>query len=193
MEPTWGCLRQPNSPGLMIPILGKRVAQTDGLTHGWLYYGSVKGGVDGHPSFANYKGAGSFGLSVAMMINEQTRKKPNCIFKCDHVIIAQPIKKGEELTVYYGKAYDVIRKLKGYNLDKNRYLDAPHPALDDMKCPSSKIRNNNIEYWLNVISEMERKLIKPRVSALDVIRKIFPNFPAPSQREKREVIDLTND
>ena len=67
---------------------------------------------------------------LAMMINEPTRKKPNCIFKCDHVVVAQPIKEGEELTVYYGNAYDVIRKLKGYNLDNNRYLEAPHNSHD---------------------------------------------------------------
>jgi hypothetical protein len=152
-------------PGIMIPILGHRVAQADGLTHGWVYYGSIKGAVDGHPSINPYKGVGSFGLSIAMMVNEPTRAKPNCIFKMDHIVIAEPIRKGEELTVYYGKNYELIRRIKGYTLRNNTYLDEPHPKLYDMRYPRSKKRNNNIQQWLDVITE----------------------------RERREVIDLTED
>ena len=82
-----------------------------GPSHGWV---RKKVGVkkenqpklDGHPSLYPYKGVGSFGLAIAMMLNEPTKGKPSCIFKFNSVVVQRRIKKGEELTVFYGDVYE---------------------------------------------------------------------------------------
>ncbi len=71
-----------------------------------------------------------------MMINEPTnrRKKPNCIFKLNHVVIAEDIKKGEELTLYYGKHYDEMREKKNYTVSKVcSRADLNYPKLENLE------------------------------------------------------------
>ena len=132
--------------GTMIPMLGKAVPEADGLTHGWEYYGS-KGAIDGHPRYLPYKGVGSHGLSLSMMLNEPVTDKPNCKFKLDHVVVALPIKKGEELTIDYGNAYETIRKKAGYTMKNNKHRHAKYPEYDSLKYPTAKVRNGNIQEW----------------------------------------------
>ena len=61
--------------------------------------------VDGRPGNAPYNGVGGRGLFIAMMINEPSRKKPNCIIMGQFVQLAQNLRLGDELTVSYGESY----------------------------------------------------------------------------------------
>lgn len=142
--------------GTMIPILGKRVESVEGLTHGWEYYRSTEF-VDGNPSLNPFDGIGNYGLSIAMMVNETTSKKFNCHFKLDHVVAVRDINKDEELFVDYGTLYEVIRKQKGYTLDRNpfRFLDNSK-KYHELKYPTQTERKMNIKHWNDIIFMMSR-------------------------------------
>jgi len=111
-----GVFARVNLPaGTVIPILGKIITgekfaamEADRTaTHVWNYYQNDVI-VDGNPALNKH------GLNIAMMINEPLKKKPNCVFKLNSVVVARPIKKGEELILHHGSA----RKLaivKGLN------------------------------------------------------------------------------
>jgi hypothetical protein len=141
--------------GTMIPILGKKVdLDLHNFTHGWVYRN--KQAVDGNPSIKPYKGVGNNGLSIAMMINEPTKRKINCIFKLDHVVVAKPIKQGNELTIDYGREYEPTRESKGYTLDNNKYRDAVYKSFDKLKFPTFKVRDANITHWNNIIDSSSK-------------------------------------
>lgn len=148
--------------GTMIPILGKSidVSRIHEYTHGWTY--RTKKAVDGHPSLNPYKKVGNKGLSIAMMVNESTKRKFNCKFKLDHIVVALPIKKGSELTVDYGYGYEPTREQMGYSLDGNKYRDAEYPALLKVKFPSANVRNDNINHWNDVINHNGRSSARPK-------------------------------
>jgi hypothetical protein len=144
-------------PGLMFPLIGRSIPedtfaqmqQNGTCTHCWV---TTRGPVDGHPSINPFHNVGNRGLSIAMMINEPTRTKPNCIFKLDHVITARRIRKGEELTIYYGAQYEPIRRRLGYSLDKNKYLDEFYKDLFEMRYPSKAQRDQNISILNRIIT-----------------------------------------
>ena len=150
--------------GTMIPILGHVLTKSEshaivnrrGLSHGYMYrYMPIT--IDGHPRLNPRHNIGNFGLSVAMMLNEPTRKKPTCKFKMDHVVIGRSLKKGEELTIWYGNSYEVIRKAHGYSLKSNPHLRKPYPALTDRSFPTAAIRRANINTLHKAILACEKK------------------------------------
>ena len=172
--------------GTLLPILGRRITPTEHLkleekhqaTHVWVYDSNLI--IDGRDAVNNTN------LNIAMKINESKKRKHNCIFKLNMVCVAINIKAGDELTVYYGQKYESVRKTMGYSLAGNKYLDANYPALDEKKWPSSEVRNDIINKWLDVLEGCEKgKVIdltqdeKPKVSMVDVIRKVFPHFKYP--------------
>ena len=169
--------------GTLIPILGRRITAAGHLkleekhqaTHVWVYDSNLI--IDGR------SGVNHTGLNISMILNESLKKKHNCIFKMNMVCVAMPIKAGTELTVYYGKQYESVRQMAGYSLAGNKYLNANYPALDEKKWESSAFRNEIIHKWLAILDGCEggREVIdltdeKPKVSMIDVIRKVFPHF-----------------
>ena len=172
--------------GTMIPILGKRVSLDHDTTHGWKYYS--KEAVDGHPSIDPYKGVGNFGLSIAMMINESAKRKFNCKFKKDHIVVASHIKAGGELLVYYGKAYEATRKIQGYSVASNKYKDASYPVYEELKYPSATERNGNIKHWNDIIAKGSRPVFSDSKPLLISI-KSTPKF----KNSKPTVISIKSD
>jgi len=67
--------------GTMIPIVGKRLSRSridqmeklSQLTHAWVDTDLQP--VDGHPRYNPHLGVGSFGLAIAMLVNEPCHKK----------------------------------------------------------------------------------------------------------------------
>lgn len=96
--------------GTSIPIWGiplrHRDTNTLNFSNSHVYGTSTKGLIDGNPQRAPFKNVGMRGLAISMMVNEpEGRKNPNCIFKRDMLVMIRPIKKGQELYVYYGPEY----------------------------------------------------------------------------------------
>jgi hypothetical protein len=149
--------------GTMIPIIGKQVSSEVRGTHTWVRHGKKKA-IDGNPEIKPYDGIGNFGLSIAMMINESTKKKPNCKFRYDYVVVCSPIKKGQELILYYGNDYNRV----GYSVEKNKHIpDAEYPAyfkIAPHKYP--KNRKEVLEYWDTVVAGCERKRKPPTAIAI---------------------------
>lgn len=112
--------RAPLRSGTMIPYRGRSTAGCG------LY---VFEGQDGDPAINPYKGIGNGGWSVAALANEPTRKKPRCILFRTCLVVAQTVRPGEELTVYYGEAYS----RNGYSLRGNRYLHRLYSRLNKSK------------------------------------------------------------
>ncbi len=119
----------------MIPVIGIKLLQTDHdirmfyryskniadttfppgtFTHGW---DVTDYSINGNPKLFTHEKVGSFGLAIAMMVNEPTNDQPNCIFKQNHLITIKTIQPGEELTVYYGSDYDSHRN---YSINENK-------------------------------------------------------------------------
>ncbi len=153
-----GVFAQKNLPvGVMIPIIGNFQSgevPTE-LTHGWQYQRQPYF-VDGDPTQNPHKGVGNFGLSIAMMCNELTKGVHNCVFRLDYLVTALPIKKGEELTAYYGDWYDKHREDKGYSLKDNKNLQYPYPELEKLEhkdYPSAKERKKIYTKWNKVVKE----------------------------------------
>jgi len=101
--------RVPLRTGTMIPYIGQPAIGPG--TH-------VFNGMDGHPQLDPHRQIGNRGWSVAAMANEPLRKTPRCILSRGCLVVAQPVRAGEELTVHYGNAY-----LRHYSLASNRNLD----------------------------------------------------------------------
>ena len=160
--------------GTMIPILGKKINRVINPSHVWIYRG--RKAIDGHPSINPYKGVGSRGLAIAMMINESTKKPFNCIFKLDHVVIAKSIKAGDELYIDYGPYYNRV----GYDLSENRHRDKEYSQLIGKRYPTAKTRQDNINKWNDLIESCNR----PKPNFKDSKPKII-SIPT--------VIDLTRD
>lgn len=151
----------------MIPIVGDPVSRRKAdlmisrnrFTHGWVYSSPMGStvAVNGNPYINTRRNIGSYGLAIAMMLNEPLTKKPNCIFKLDHIVTSRRIKMGEELTVHYGNAYEPIRVLKGYSLAKNRYLKSAYKELDVYRYPPVQKRKENIKYLHGLIRKCKKK------------------------------------
>lgn len=162
-------------PGLMFPILGTPVSWEEAhtreenldFTHGWFFDKILEQPIDGDPKIKPYKKIGTFGLAVTMMINEPLYKKPNCIFKLDYVLVAKPIKKGEELTIYYEKDYEPIRKKLGYSLKGNKFLNKFYTHLEDITFPSYEVRAGVFDEWFRVIRECYK--INEKKNVVDLI------------------------
>jgi hypothetical protein len=154
--------------GLMIPILGlplykQPVKPAD--THHWEYQNnSLKGvHIDGRPKakpFHSYQGVGSFGLAVAMMLDESTR--PNCFFKFNYLVVGRTVKAGGQLTTWYGDSYQEIRQREGYKLDADKAQKNTdkfeHWDKDKWVFPKAVERFEALIYWLNIIEEEGRKV-----------------------------------
>lgn len=99
--------------GTKIPILGRATTEEEFKdleerhkdTHVFGINGKEYPYVNGDPKIEPFHGVGGNGLYIAMMINEPSRKKPNCIFKGNFVQIAQTLQAGQELTISYGAGY----------------------------------------------------------------------------------------
>jgi len=150
--------------GTMIPILGHVLTKLEsydivarrGLSHGYMYR-NMAIAIDGNPRLNPRHNIGNFGLSVAMMLNEPSRKKPTCKFKMDHVVTGKSIKKGEELTIWYGDSYENIRKAHGYSLKSNPHLRKPYPELINRTFPTAAIRRANIDTLHEAIIACEER------------------------------------
>ena len=85
----------------------------------------TKGGyIDGHPRHQPWKDIGGRGAFISSLINEPTWKKPNLIQRGNHVIVAMPIKAGQELLVGYGSAY-----VRHYAVSKSALSKQSYPTL----------------------------------------------------------------
>jgi hypothetical protein len=117
--------------GLQIPVVGQK---KDGLSTAPLVSGHrivrVNQGsrgkilIDGKP--------GSHNLTLWAYCNESPSGKPNCMFKGSYLVLMKNVKKGEELTVYYGpdypRKYEVIHPRSGSpgSLESKGFV--AHPA-----------------------------------------------------------------
>ena len=171
--------------GTGITILGRAVDYRKDTTHGWQYYKTTIA-IDGNPSYEPYKGVGCHGLAMAMMINETTSKPFNCRFKMDHLVVALPIAKGEELYVDYGNAYENYRKQMGYTLDNNkhRYNDKLYTEFHNLKFPSAKIRQANIAKWNDLIDNW----IEPK--KVEVKKKVEVNEAPPPDKHTQHLKNM---
>ena len=116
--------RVPLRTGTMIPYIGQPA--TGPGTH-------VFQGVDGHPHLDPHRQVGSRGWSVAAMANEPLRKTPRCILSRGCLVVAHPVRAGEELTVYYGDGYQ-----RHYSLAGNRHLERVGRRLDKRRLLSER-------------------------------------------------------
>jgi hypothetical protein len=162
--------------GAMIPILGKKVAMFEEIpheaSHGWSGKCAHSSNLDGHPSIHPHKGVGCFGLSIAMMVNEEvSHRPPNCHFMHDCLTTTRHIAKGEELLTSYGKEYP-RKKYGGYVNDNPHFGEDADPAFDEMVLPDPE---PVIGKWLEVLHD-------------ECLRE-HPHQYA----YKRDVIDLTLD
>lgn len=105
-------------PGLMFPIAGRRAdPKSSQMFHVYeIKTSSGKVLIDGDPSLHPYRSIGSFGLAVAMMVNEAASPEvsPNCYFDGGYLCVCRRITKNEELLTYYGPQYEGKRKQAGY-------------------------------------------------------------------------------
>ena len=144
------------SAGTMIPILGIRIKpakvailkKQNKATHISEYRGLI---INGDPEI------NKTGLNIALLVNEPSKTKPNCVFKLGFLVVAQSIKPGGELTVFYGNDYGRV----GYSLAGNRHLDGEYPAMDRIQTwATADERAAIINKWLT-ISEGGKKPAKP--------------------------------
>jgi len=144
--------------GAEIPILGK--IQEEGeysQTHSWQRYDRSRPVnhkpqfIDGHPKINPHKGVASFGLSISMMLNESGR--PNCVFRqSNYVQLARDVKKGQELTIFYGNSREMlkIRKERGYSISHDSdTMTMPKEA----GTPAQRV--NNWQNWMGLIQHRE--------------------------------------
>jgi hypothetical protein len=130
----------PISAGASIPIVGSLIPEPpEGKdhpsdSHAWPYGArhlpELAGfRVDGRPTEQQpHKGVGSFGLAIAMLINESTTEPHTCVLRRNCVVVAVDLQPGQELTAYYGQDYP--RSLFGYSLEHNQHLDRHYPLID---------------------------------------------------------------
>ncbi len=140
--------------GLVVPILGVPVNEHEydemllglrSMSHFWKATRADFIGFDGNPDL------NTSGLNIAMMVNEDCHRKPNCIFSCDHLVTMLKIKQGDELSVYYGSDY--VRN--GYKLNGN--INKCLNYSSKLKLPSAKIRRENARYWIQTLWQFETR------------------------------------
>ena len=121
-----------------IPIIGRLMTRSSlaemnpaARTHIWAYTGRLSelglanGNPETDPTSAHH--AAAKGLGIAMMANEPSGGRPNCIFKRNCLVTTRPIVPGEELTVYYGSDYN-----RDYTID-----------LDEAATPDGLLPSNS--------------------------------------------------
>ena len=135
-------------PDYAIPLVGRDVTQVEihtihDETHRWTHTG-LKGQtntmtIDGKPLPGEL--IACRGLAIGLMANEPDYgKAPNCRYHANHLITTRRIRKGEQLTVYYGPGYASIRKALNYRVDDEYLLDycendTPPPTCTMANCP----------------------------------------------------------
>ena len=139
-------------PGTCFPIFGEPITAAQQIDRvkqkiaGYLYCQGSRC-IDGTPAFHPARGVGSFGLAIAMMINEPGPKRtPNAVFKNNMVIITRPIRKNGELLVYYGSKYE--RTYEAYK---------PDPAEEEKAAPKHTTPNE-LKAYLTEMDAYIRKL-----------------------------------
>jgi hypothetical protein len=140
--------------GTEIPILGLPLEETYCTSlHNIAYFDrsrpgtGYRGCIDGDPAIDPHKGVGYFGLATVMMFNESGR--PNCVFReSNYVQLVRDVKKGQELTVYYGNSRDMvkIRKQQGYTISHD-----PNTILKPKEVGTSAQRVENWRHWMGLI------------------------------------------
>ena len=86
-----------------------------------------------------------------MKVNEPLQGKGNCVFRVDHIVVAEPIPPGTQLTLYYGTHYDGMRELQGYTLPRSvtREYDFPVKTRKyTSKAPKRPLRDAIVNYWM---------------------------------------------
>ena len=117
----WECLKVNG-----IPLKSKAYSQLEKLgLHTHIVY-TNDGLIDCHPRHQPWEGIGGRGFFIAGLVNEPTNKKPNMILRGNYYIVAQPIRKGDELLVSYGPAYHRNYSVSRYCKEKQEY---PHLAI----------------------------------------------------------------
>lgn len=98
--------------GTCIPIFGLRLSEAqfeqyhDGDVMPYVRYIVRKRSSKYHVLLLDSSNQFYLGRSIIGAINEpQDRKKPNCVWKGDFVVVAQRIQPGDQLTISYGPAY----------------------------------------------------------------------------------------
>ena len=118
----WECLHVNG-----IPLKSKAYSQLEKLgLHTHIVY-TNDGLIDCHPRHQPWEGIGGRGSFIAGLVNEPTNKKPNMILRGNYYIVAQPIKKGDELLVSYGPAYYRNYSVSRYCKEKQEYAHLSHP------------------------------------------------------------------
>jgi hypothetical protein len=145
--------------GTTIPIVAVEVEDWDeakhGASHGWVRYvvklkEDDRPKLDGHPSVHPFRGVGSFGLAIAMMLNEPSRGKPNCVFRLNAVVVQTRVPANTELTVFYGDMYEQIRQAAGYSLDGNPDRHSTVPHVLELK---SGAPNRIYQKWAEILED----------------------------------------
>ena len=145
-------------PGIWIPILGMPLTPTQAWdkTHSFIL--DKNKAIDGCPTLYPHKGVGSLGMAIAMMVNENSRHPPNCAFFDGYLVTYRHIAAGEELTVYYGGAYDAVRLAQGYTDVRSPHLrdddlEAWRAAKSKMNCPTQEARSRLTLHLLGLLEE----------------------------------------
>ena len=147
-------------PEYAIPLVGRDVTQVEihnihDETHRWTYTGLRDQAntmtIDGKPLPGET--IACRGLAIGLMANEpEYGKAPNCRYHANHLITLRRVRKGEQLTVYYGPGYASIRKALNYRVDDEYLLDycekdTPPPLLHHGKPPRTPFVNiNNLQH-----------------------------------------------
>jgi hypothetical protein len=119
--------------GTCIPIIGLKISNEE-FTH---YY---DGNIEPYVNYIIHKitsktyvlmidalGKDYNGRSITGLINEPIwpdKRKPNCIWKWDYVVVAQKIQKGQQLTISYGPSYR-----RAYKVNASVKSKCQYPAL----------------------------------------------------------------
>ena len=156
--------------GTEIPIVGDTTECS--RTHSWETFDRARPEnhktecIDGHPSNDPYKGVANYGLSISMMLNEANN--PNCTFRqSNYIQLVRNVKKGQELTVYYGSGREMrkIRKEQGYEITYEKTKDWPLES----GTPAQRVANRT--HWMGVIvlKKMENKILETKKDIPDYI------------------------
>ena len=156
--------------GTEIPIVGDTTECS--RTHSWETFDRARPEnhktecIDGHPSNDPYKGVANYGLSISMMLNEANN--PNCTFRqSNYIQLVRNVKKGQELTVYYGSGREMrkIRKEQGYEITYEKTKDWPLES----GTPAQRVANRT--HWMGVIvlKKMENKILETKKDIPDCI------------------------
>lgn len=137
--------------GALIPILGHGLTEHDldeiqlkkkQSTHIWIYTNNTL--ANGFPAIDGHPNCNTSGLNIAMMINEDFKKKPNCIFKSNFILVTKTLPPNTELTVFYGEDYC----RQNYYSNNHNCESFKSYCYDCFQLPRLQERTDCLNFWM---------------------------------------------